>query len=126
MNWKNRLLVKLCVEYFVNNNLTLRFGYANGINPIPELTVCPIFPAVVENHLTGGLSYKINESIKINRAFELGLSNPVVASKPSLIAAECSGSASEPSTMLFHLGFYIRSKYGIEFMKKGLILFLIN
>lgn len=105
MNWKNQVLIKLGAEYFVSENLALRLGYANGANPVPESTVFPIFPAVVENHITGGLSYKISESIKVNGAFELGLNNSVVASKPSLIASEYSGSTSELSTLLFHVGF---------------------
>jgi long-chain fatty acid transport protein len=105
MNWKDQILIKIGAEYNVNSDLTVRLGFANGANPVPESTVFPVFPAVVENHLMGGLSYKLNESITINGAFELALNNSVKALNPSLVANEYNGSTSELSTMLFHLGF---------------------
>ncbi len=105
MNWENQLLIKIGGEYFANEDLTLRVGFANGANPVPAATIFPIFPAVVENHLMGGLSYKIANGFVINGAFEMALNNSMKAANNSLIANEYDGSSSDLSTVLFHLGF---------------------
>lgn len=104
MNWKNSVLVKVGGEYMASKDLTLRLGYAFGSNPVPESTIFPIFPAIVESHLTVGCSYKISAPLTINAAFEAALNNSVIASNPSLIAKEYNGSTSELSTMLIHVG----------------------
>ena len=103
MNWKNSVVVKIGGEYSVNPALTLRLGYAYGSNPVPETTIFPIFPAIVENHLTIGASYKVSAPLTINAAFELALNKSLTASNPSLIANEYNGSTSQLSTSLIHI-----------------------
>ena len=103
MNWKNSVVVKIGGEYSVNPALTLRLGYAYGSNPVPETTIFPIFPAIVENHLTIGASYKVSAPLTINAAFELALNKSLTASNPSLIANEYKGSTSQLSTSLIHI-----------------------
>lgn len=103
MNWKNSIVIKLGGELNVNNDLTLRLGYAYGSNPVPESTIFPIFPAIVESHITVGASYKISDPLTVNAAFEAGLNKSVTASKPSLIANEYDGSTSQLSTTLIHI-----------------------
>jgi long-chain fatty acid transport protein len=103
MNWKNSALVKIGGEYNANEVLTLRLGYAYGGNPVPESTIFPIFPAIVESHLMLGVSYKISAPLTVHAAFEMGLNNSETASNPSLIADEYSGSTSQLSTVLIHL-----------------------
>jgi long-chain fatty acid transport protein len=103
MNWKNSVVVKLGGEYSVNSDLTLRLGYAYGGNPVPATTIFPIFPAIVENHLTIGASYKVSAPLTINAAFEMALNKSLTASNPSLIADEYNGSTSQLSTSLIHL-----------------------
>ena len=105
MNWKNSIVIKLGGEYVVNRDLTLRLGYAYGGNPVPESTIFPIFPAIVESHITVGASYKISDPLTVNAAFEAGLNKSVTASKPSLIANEYDGSTSQLSTTLIHISF---------------------
>jgi long-chain fatty acid transport protein len=103
MNWKNSVVVKLGGEYSVNNDLILRLGYVYGGNPVPETTIFPIFPAIVENHLTVGASYKVSAPMTIHAAFEMALNKSLTASNPSLIANEYNGSTSQLSTSLIHL-----------------------
>lgn len=103
LDWKNSLVFKFGGEVELNKDLNLRFGYVYGENSVPESTIFPIFPAIVENHITAGISYKVSAPITINAAFEMGLNNSLKASSPSLIANEYSGSTSELSTMLVHL-----------------------
>ena len=103
MNWKNSIVVKLGGEYDVNSDLTLRLGYAYGGNPVPESTIFPIFPAIVESHLTAGMSLKVSAPITINAAFEMALNKALTASSPSMIANEYDGSTSELGTTIIHI-----------------------
>lgn len=104
MNWENSLMIKIGGEYLATKELTLRLGYAYNSNPVPQSTIFPIFPAVVENHVMAGASYKVSNPITINAAFEMALNNSVTASNPSLIANEFDGSTSELSTWFMHVG----------------------
>src|ERR1035437_727925 len=103
MNWKNAIVLKVGGEYNVNSDLTLRLGYAYGNNPVPEFTIFPVFPAIVENHLMVGASYRVSSPLTIHAAFEMGLNKSQTASNPSLIANEYDGSISQLSTNLIHL-----------------------
>jgi long-chain fatty acid transport protein len=104
MNWKNVVLVKVGGEYCASKDLTLRLGYAFGSNPVPETTIFPVFPAVVENHITAGASYKVSAPITLHAAFEMALNKSMPASNTSLIANEYDGSTSDLSTWLIHVG----------------------
>lgn len=103
MNWKNSVVIKLGGEFKANNDLTLRLGYSYGSNPVPESTIFPVFPAIVENHLMAGASYKVSAPLTINAAFEMGLNKSLQASSPSLIANEYNGSTSQLATTLLHV-----------------------
>ena len=105
MNWKNSLLVKVGGEYKASKALSLRLGYAYGSNPVPESTVFPVFPAVVEQHVTVGASYKVSTPLTVHAAFETALNKSVTAANPSLIANEYDGSISQLSTIIAHLAF---------------------
>ncbi|KAF0152007.1 MAG: long-chain fatty acid transport protein [Ignavibacteria bacterium] len=103
MNWKNSLMLKVGGEYLATKDLTVRLGYTFNSNPVPEATIFPIFPAIVENHIMAGLSYKVSAPLTINAAFEMALNNSLKASNPSLIANEYDGSTSALSTKLIHI-----------------------
>ncbi|MDP3582206.1 MAG: outer membrane protein transport protein, partial [Ignavibacteria bacterium] len=66
MNWENSLMIKIGGEYLATKELTLRLGYAYNSNPVPQSTIFPIFPAVVENHVMAGASYKVSAPLTIN------------------------------------------------------------
>lgn len=104
MNWKNTVLVKVGGEYCAAKDLTLRLGYAFSSNPVPSTTIFPVFPAVVESHITAGASYKVSGPITLHAAFEMALNNSVTASNTSIIANEYDGSTSDLSTWLLHVG----------------------
>ncbi|MBU2446716.1 MAG: outer membrane protein transport protein [Bacteroidetes bacterium] len=103
MNWKNSFVVKVGGEYMVNNDLSFRLGFAHGTNPVPEETIFPVFPAIVENHIMAGASYKIALPLTIHLAYEMALNKSLTASNPSLIANEYDGSTSKLATSLIHL-----------------------
>jgi len=103
MNWKNSVIVKVGGEYKASNALTLRLGYAYGSNPVPASTIIPILPAIVENHITAGASYKVSEPLTIHAAVEMVLNNSLTSENPSVIANEYNGSTSELATTLIHV-----------------------
>jgi long-chain fatty acid transport protein len=102
MNWKNAVVVKLGLEYNVDQDLTMRLGYAYGNNPVPQSTIFPVFPAIVENHFMIGGSLRVSAPLTIHAALELGLNNSETSNNPSLIANEYSGSSSQLATTLLH------------------------
>ncbi|HPN37282.1 MAG TPA: outer membrane protein transport protein [Melioribacteraceae bacterium] len=105
MNWKDVIAVKLGAEYDINKDFTFRLGYSYNQNPVPETTVFPVFPAIVEHHLTFGGSYKVTELFTIHAAFETALNKSMDASNNNIIANEYKNSTSQLSTILAHLAF---------------------
>lgn len=103
MDWKDAIMVRLGVEYILNEDVTLRGGYAYGSNPVPSSTVFPVFPAVVENHITVGGGYKLTGNFSVNAAYELVLNKDLTADPVSKIASEYNNSVSSLSENLFHL-----------------------
>lgn len=103
MDWKNTILLHAGLEYDVTKKFTLRGGYTYGTNPVPDSTVFPVFPAIVENHIMLGASYQVSKPLSVNLAYEMALNNKQDASSKSIIASEYNNSSSQLSTMLFHL-----------------------
>jgi long-chain fatty acid transport protein len=103
LKWEDNITVKVGAEYAFTDALTCRLGYVYNTNPTPESTVFAIFPAIIQNHLTLGGSYALNEKFAVNLAVESGLNNSLTATTPSDVQSEFSGSTSELKTMIGHL-----------------------
>jgi long-chain fatty acid transport protein len=59
--WKNQTIVQTGASFVTTKALTLRFGGSVSTNPIPDKYLNCLFPATIERHLTGGLSYRMSE-----------------------------------------------------------------
>lgn len=59
-NWKDQTVLALGVEYRPRPGLALRAGYNHARNPVPDSTLNPLFPAIVETHYTLGLGYRLD------------------------------------------------------------------
>lgn len=103
MQWKDQLAIRVGGEYDVSPMLTLRAGYAYGSNPVPDATVFPVFPAIVENHLMVGGSYQIVGGLTVHGAYELALNKRQNAASRSIVANEFSGSMTQLSENIFHI-----------------------
>jgi long-chain fatty acid transport protein len=103
MEWKDALTFNIGGEYDVNADLTLRAGYAYGGNPVPETTIFPVFPAIVENHLMLGGSYQLSRPLVVHAAYELALNKKENASGQSMVAQEFNNSTSELAENIFHV-----------------------
>jgi len=104
MQWENSVIVKVGGEYNISSDVQLRLGYAYGSNPVPAATIFPVFPAIVDQHIMLGGSFKALDKLTVHAAFEMALKKSLEASNPSLIANEYNGSTSELGTLLFHIG----------------------
>ncbi len=107
MNWEDQITFGLGAEYMATEALALRFGFNYGADPVPENTVIPIFPAVVESHITLGFGYQLTEKVGIDFGYELVLPTEL-ESVDSIIANEYDGSTSELKENVIHLSATIR------------------
>lgn len=78
--WKDISVVKLGLEYQVNNDWTLRGGVSVGQNPIPKTEVLfnILAPGVIESHLALGSSIRVGKGDNmLHFAFNYALNNKV-------------------------------------------------
>jgi long-chain fatty acid transport protein len=103
MQWKDSYNVRVGGEYDLSSAFTVRAGYSYGSNPVPQETIFPVFPAIVENHLMAGASAAISGPLSIHVAYEYALNKKQTASSTSTIAQEYNGSTSQLGENLFHI-----------------------
>lgn len=62
--WRDIDVIKLALRYQASSRLTLRLGYSHSDQPIPERETFfnILAPGVVQEHLTTGATWRINES----------------------------------------------------------------
>ncbi len=103
MYWENSIVIRTGAEYNTGRKLTIRGGYVYGSNPVPGETVFPVFPAVVEHHLTAGFTAKISKAFHLNGAYEYAFRNDKKACNESLVAHEYDNSISSLENHIFHI-----------------------
>jgi len=59
--WRNQNVFAVGVQYRPNNKLGLHAGFNYGKNPVPDAWLHPLFPAIVERHITAGLDYQVSD-----------------------------------------------------------------
>lgn len=103
LDWDNQIAIALGAQYNVNEKLALRFGYNFANNPVPEETTIPIFPAVVENHITLGFGYKVMPNASFDLAYEYNMEKEADV-ETSIIGDEYNNSKSTLSENVVHCG----------------------
>ena len=103
LDWDDSFIVKLGAEYDISKIVTLRGGFVYGTNPVPDETVFPVFPAIVENHIMLGGSYKASDKISLHAAFEFAPNIEQTGSPNNVIANEFKNSISELQNMFGHV-----------------------
>jgi long-chain fatty acid transport protein len=63
--WDDQTVLKLGAAYELNKQLTLRGGLNLANNPIPDEYLNPLFPAIIENHVTLGATWKFSDAHSI-------------------------------------------------------------
>ncbi|MCK5785060.1 MAG: outer membrane protein transport protein [Candidatus Sabulitectum sp.] len=74
MKWESQMVYALGVEYSINEMNTVRTGFNYGKNPVPDNYLSPLFPAIVETHVTLGYGLDLG-NLGFDLAYELGLDN---------------------------------------------------
>lgn len=93
--WKDQNVYKLGVAYEVNDKLTVRAGYNHGSGVIPstEIAFNVLAPATVENHLTLGATWKLQNGAELSGYFMHAFSNSLSGLTPQL------GGGATPTTI---------------------------
>lgn len=58
-NWKNQTVFMIGGQYMIRPDVALRAGINVSSNPVPDATLHPLFPAIVERHFTAGVGWRI-------------------------------------------------------------------
>lgn len=105
MEWEDAYAIRIGTEVDASDALTLRLGGAFGSHPVSNSTVFPVFPAIVENHLTAGVSYNLSPVFTGNAAYELAFNNEQQSLSQHLVAQEYNNSVSELKEHIFPVSF---------------------
>lgn len=76
-NWDDQTVLLVGGAYQLTPNVVLRGGYNYSSNPVPDQYMNPLFPAIVEHHLTMGTGYAIDQRSAINFSLGIGLESSV-------------------------------------------------
>jgi long-chain fatty acid transport protein len=81
--WEDMTIIKLGYQWLMGNN-TYRVGYSHGDQPIPqsETLFNILAPAVIEDHLTFGMTMPMGSDQELNLAAMYGLNNSVKGANP--------------------------------------------
>lgn len=77
MAWEDQWVYAIGVEYSLNPMHTFRAGYNYGKSPVPDANLSPLFPAIVENHVTLGYGLTLGQWA-VNLAYEHAFENTQV------------------------------------------------
>ena len=78
-HWDDQTVFEIGGSFKVTDMFTLRGGYNHASNPIPDMYLNPLFPAIVEDHITAGLGVDFNEASSLNAALSFALENSALA-----------------------------------------------
>lgn len=76
MGWDDQWVYALGVELTPVVDWTWRLGYNHGASPIPDANLKPLFPAIGEDHITGGVGYRMG-----SWSFDAGLEHVLETEK---------------------------------------------
>lgn len=79
-NWKDQTVFMMGAQYKATDALAVRAGVNLSSNPVPDSTLNPLFPATIENHITGGFGYDFNDNSTVD--FSLAYAPEVKATNP--------------------------------------------
>ena len=91
-NWKDQVVVALGLSYAViqevswreRDRLVLKVGYNYSNNPVPNQTLSPLAPLILEHHFTGGFGFRFTERWSFDLGAVYGLKNTVTYTNASL------------------------------------------
>ncbi|MGA7802980.1 MAG: outer membrane protein transport protein [Gammaproteobacteria bacterium] len=85
-DWRNQTVYEVGAAYRATAALTLRGGVNVGSNPVPDSLVNPLFPAIIESHVTAGFGYAVNGAQSLDFALSRALPTSVTNSNPDIFS----------------------------------------
>jgi len=76
-HWDDQWVFALGAAYKSSDQWTWRLGINHGDNPVPAQYVHPLFPAIVETHITGGFTYQPDPGSQISLSLTYGMNKKV-------------------------------------------------
>lgn len=67
--WEDQSVIQFGAAFAATEELTVRGGASIASNPVPDEYMNPLFPAIVENHFTGGLGYAFAQNQGLDFSF---------------------------------------------------------
>jgi len=69
LDWKDSVTVRIGGEYFITPDDTLRAGYSYMTSPIPNTTLTPLIPAILEHSISVGYGHRFG-SLALDLAYQ--------------------------------------------------------
>lgn len=71
--WKDQTVIALGASYKVDPAWTVRLGYNQASNPIPDTYLNALFPAIEETHVTAGVGFEMSKASSFDFSLTDGL-----------------------------------------------------
>jgi long-chain fatty acid transport protein len=97
LNWRDQLVLRAGIEYVVNDEWTLRAGYAYGRSPVPTHTLTPLTAAVMEHMVSAGVGFKRGR-LSVDFAYQWQIPNSVSTGDSDLASGEYADSTIRVNT----------------------------
>ena len=89
MKWKNQIVFAVGAEVAVlPDRLRIRTGYNHASSPVDGEGINPLFPAVVQDHVTAGAGVTIIKGLTVDAAWEMALEHEVKSNASNQMAQQ--------------------------------------
>ncbi|WP_035384423.1 outer membrane protein transport protein [Ferriphaselus sp. R-1] len=92
-NWSDQNVFEFGASYKVSDAFTVRGGVNIANNPVPDMYMNPLFPAIGKSHETLGASYAFNQASSIH--FDFAYMNKVTATNGQGVSVDFGGFSSQ-------------------------------
>lgn len=94
LDWRDRFVYRVGVEFAATENLALRAGYAYGKSPVPDRTLTPLTAVIMEHTVGVGVGYRRGR-VRVDVAYQYDLPVSRHVGESALLSGEYSGSRVE-------------------------------
>jgi len=96
LDWEDRFVYRLGVEFEPVDDVFLRLGYSYGKNPIPAQNVTPLNAAISEHTLSAGVGFMLGNAV-VDIGYQYDLPSLVRVNGSNILDGEYSNSSVETS-----------------------------
>jgi long-chain fatty acid transport protein len=75
--WEDQNVIQVGAAYKLNSELTVRGGLNVANNPVPDMYMNPLFPAVAKTNVSGGFGYAFSKQSSVDASFAYVPTNTV-------------------------------------------------